>query len=294
MVCTTDIYGLHSFLCEAAFYASHPWIMQEPDEAQGGLTSAHAHAQELLVPYDWMRSVEVTDERLISTRLRFCCGISFCLVLPHSADISRFPRSLLVQLHCPVPPRTPVLPNHIHLYIRTPPLCPQAPPPIPQVTHRLPRDTVRQTLMFSATMNNRARRTIPKVMPYGYKTVSPRPERKVKQSYVMTEFGWLWCHLLRVLRHETQADTYKIMVFFPTRMMCTLYTDLYGGMDLGFRILRTGADLRQDDRNKADSEFRDSQKIVLFTTDVCAHGLDYPDVTHVLQVCPHSPHGPFV
>lgn len=40
----------------------------------------------------------------------------------------------------------------------------------------------------------------------------------------------------------------------------------------------------QAQRDKASKLFHDSTNVVLFTSDVTARGLDYPDVTAVIQV----------
>lgn len=40
----------------------------------------------------------------------------------------------------------------------------------------------------------------------------------------------------------------------------------------------------QAQRDKASKLFHDSTNVVLFTSDVTARGLDYPDVTAVVQV----------
>lgn len=41
----------------------------------------------------------------------------------------------------------------------------------------------------------------------------------------------------------------------------------------------------QGHRNKVSEMFRNGQGLVMFTSDVSARGMDYPDVTAVLQVC---------
>merc|ERR1712127_605149 len=40
----------------------------------------------------------------------------------------------------------------------------------------------------------------------------------------------------------------------------------------------------QSFRNKSSDAFRKAKRAVLFTSDVSARGVDYPDVTHVIQV----------
>lgn len=41
----------------------------------------------------------------------------------------------------------------------------------------------------------------------------------------------------------------------------------------------------QGHRNKVSEKFRNGEGLIMFTSDVSARGMDYPDVTAVLQVC---------
>ena len=41
----------------------------------------------------------------------------------------------------------------------------------------------------------------------------------------------------------------------------------------------------QGHRNKVSEKFRNGEGLIMFTSDVSARGMDYPDVSAVLQVC---------
>lgn len=52
---------------------------------------------------------------------------------------------------------------------------------------------------------------------------------------------------------------------------------------LNIPVIELHSKKSQSFRNKASDQFRNAKKGVLFTSDVSARGVDYPDVTHVLQ-----------
>lgn len=52
----------------------------------------------------------------------------------------------------------------------------------------------------------------------------------------------------------------------------------------GFPVLEIHSRKSQGHRNKVSDLFRNGQGLVMFTSDVSARGMDYPDVSAVLQV----------
>jgi ATP-dependent RNA helicase MSS116 len=52
----------------------------------------------------------------------------------------------------------------------------------------------------------------------------------------------------------------------------------------GYKVLEIHSRKAQKARERASEEFRKSKNAVMFTSDVTARGMDYPDVTFVLQV----------
>lgn len=52
----------------------------------------------------------------------------------------------------------------------------------------------------------------------------------------------------------------------------------------GFPVLEIHSRKSQGHRNKVSEKFRNGQGLVMFTSDVSARGMDYPDVSAVLQV----------
>lgn len=52
----------------------------------------------------------------------------------------------------------------------------------------------------------------------------------------------------------------------------------------GFPVLEIHSRKSQGHRNKVSEKFRNGQGLIMFTSDVSARGMDYPDVSAVLQV----------
>jgi ATP-dependent RNA helicase MSS116 len=50
------------------------------------------------------------------------------------------------------------------------------------------------------------------------------------------------------------------------------------------QVLEIHSRLSQSKRTKVSDQFRDGDNLVMFSSDVSARGLDYPDVTSVIQV----------
>ena len=74
-----------------------------------------------------------------------------------------------------------------------------------------------------------------------------------------------------------------MLAFFPTARITQLYAELFTA--LGLRVLEMHSRKSQGHRDKVAAEFRASPGgVVMFSSDVSARGVDYPDVSHVIQV----------
>ena len=87
----------------------------------------------------------------------------------------------------------------------------------------------------------------------------------------------------RVLAHATQGKAFKIMIFFPTSKATEYAAEVFRSMGCA-GVISITARKSQSARTAASDEFRRATRAVLFTTDVSARGVDYPDVTLVVQV----------
>ena len=71
-------------------------------------------------------------------------------------------------------------------------------------------------------------------------------------------------------------------IFFATARLTQLYAELFNG--IGIKVLEMHSRKSQPQRTRVAEEFREGSRCVMFTSDVSARGMDYPDVTAVVQV----------
>lgn len=74
-----------------------------------------------------------------------------------------------------------------------------------------------------------------------------------------------------------------MIVFCTTAMVTKLVAEVLGGLKLNVREIHSRK--AQTYRTRVSQEFRESKGLILVSSDVSARGVDYPDVTLVVQVC---------
>ena len=82
--------------------------------------------------------------------------------------------------------------------------------------------------------------------------------------------------------HATHPDDHKVIVFFPTTNMCAFFSQIFNKI---YRIpaLEIHSKKNQTSRTQTSDRFQKRRTGLIFTTNVSARGVDYPDVTHVIQ-----------
>ncbi|KAG2725511.1 hypothetical protein I3843_01G070400 [Carya illinoinensis] len=147
----------------------------------------------------------------------------------------------------------------------------------------------RQTLLFSATVPEEVRQISHIALKRDHEfinTVQEGSEETHSQVRQMQLVAPLDKHfsLLYVLLKEHIADDvdYKVLVFCTTAMVTRLVADLLGELNLNVREIHSRKP--QSYRTRISDEFRKSKGLILVTSDVSARGVDYPDVTLVIQV----------
>eukprot|EP00392_Amoebophrya_sp_AT5.2_P005693 g5703.t1 len=100
--------------------------------------------------------------------------------------------------------------------------------------------------------------------------------------------------MLAALRYRLAAElranptSYRVLVFFPTARMTQFFAAFFREL-LRFPVLEIHSRKDAHQRLRVSSEFAKGRAGILFSSDVSARGMDYPDVTLVLQFCaPHS------
>jgi ATP-dependent RNA helicase MSS116 len=153
----------------------------------------------------------------------------------------------------------------------------------------LPRK--RQTLLFSATLPKDVREVVELATKPDYQLIDciqdedPATQTNVQtnQSYVTIPTEQFWTKTMEYLLDLADRGDDKIMVFFPMTSLVQLYAQLFNSR-FGRRVLELHGKMQQRERTTISRRFRNSKKGILFTSDVSARGVDYPDVNQVIQI----------
>jgi ATP-dependent RNA helicase MSS116 len=153
----------------------------------------------------------------------------------------------------------------------------------------LPPPTQRQTLLFSATIP-------PAVMKIASSIMRPdrtrilrmthaseqNVHRQVAQQVAFAPIKLLAQTLAVLLFEEMAKASYKVMVFFATARYTQFMAELFQAM--GVPVLEIHSRKNQGHRTRVSETFRTGSRMILFSSDVSARGMDYPDVSFVIQV----------
>jgi ATP-dependent RNA helicase MSS116 len=147
----------------------------------------------------------------------------------------------------------------------------------------------RQTLLFSATVPEEVRQISHIAMKRGYKFINTVKEgdeethSQVSQMYMVAPLDLHFSILYNVLKKHIAEDAdYKVIVFCTTAMVTKLVAEVLSQLKLNIREIHSRKS--QSARTKVSDEFRKSKGLILVSSDVSARGVDYPDVTLVIQV----------
>lgn len=151
----------------------------------------------------------------------------------------------------------------------------------------LPRQ--RQSLLFSATVPKEVRRISQLVLKKEHAFVdtvglgNAETHAKVRQSYLVAPHKLHFQIVYHLLKdHILQVPDYKVIVFCTTAMVTSLMFLLLQEMKVNVREIHSRKP--QIYRTRISEEFRESKRLVLITSDVSARGINYPDVTLVIQM----------
>ena len=160
-----------------------------------------------------------------------------------------------------------------------------------KVVAALPRDRI--NLLYTATTPPFVTKVAQQIMRPGFLYVdvtSPKDQNapshpQIKQEYAVVATEDLFPTLHAVIQQKRAANpSHRIIVFFPTTSLVHFAAALFrsaGGMQ---DVLEVHSDLNQSQRTRATEEFRNTAGRVLFASDVLGRGIDFPEVTTVLQV----------
>ncbi|KAH9620795.1 hypothetical protein KSS87_012564 [Heliosperma pusillum] len=147
----------------------------------------------------------------------------------------------------------------------------------------------RQSLLFSATVPKEVRRISQLVLKRDHVCINiedegwPDTNSKVKQSYVIVPHDMHFQAVYQLLKaHISGTPDYKVIVFCTTGMVTSLMYLLFREMRLNVREIHSRKP--QIYRSRIADEFKQSKRLILISSDVSARGMNYPDVSLVIQV----------
>ncbi|KAJ5970310.1 uncharacterized protein N7479_000228 [Penicillium vulpinum] len=183
-------------------------------------------------------------------------------------------------------------------------------PDVEEIQTLLPDPTKvdRQTLMFSATVPREVMQMVRQTLKPGFKHVNTVREdevpthHRVPQKLVYTrglENG-LPALLELAQNWQTRRDNgeklrpFKAIAYFNSTAETKISADAFNALtrtaefrqsSMGnMRMLEINSRLTQQVRTRSADNFRKAREGILFSSDVTARGMDFPDVTHVVQV----------
>ncbi|XP_073143026.1 DEAD-box ATP-dependent RNA helicase 31-like [Henckelia pumila] len=147
----------------------------------------------------------------------------------------------------------------------------------------------RQTLLFSATIPPEVRQICHIALKRDHEFINTVQEgsedthAQVRQMHLVAPLDKHFSLLYALLKSHIADDVnYKILVFCTTAMVTKLVAALLGELSLNVREIHSRKP--QSYRTRISDEFRKSKALILVTSDVSARGVDYPDVTLVVQM----------
>ncbi|KAK2735055.1 hypothetical protein FQN55_002300 [Onygenales sp. PD_40] len=183
-------------------------------------------------------------------------------------------------------------------------------PDIKELQSYFPRreEVDRQTLMFSATVPNEVMNMVRTTMKPDFAIVKTVQENEVPTHLAVPQklvfLRGMENQLPAIFeiaqnaveKHQKDPETarpFKAIVYFNSTAEVALAKKAFLGMREqvfsphpipGLQCYEIHSRLTQEQRTRASQNFRDSQNSVLFSSDVTARGMDFPNVTHVIQV----------
>ncbi|CAN0873579.1 Probable DEAD-box ATP-dependent RNA helicase 48 [Linum grandiflorum] len=156
-----------------------------------------------------------------------------------------------------------------------------------KIVDSLPRR--RQTLLFSATIPKEVRRISQLVLKKDHAFIDTvglgtvETPIKVRQSVLVVphELHFLVVHHL-LKEHMMQIPDYKVIVFCTTGAVTSLMYLILREMKMNVREMHSRK--LPLHRSRVSDEFKESKRLILVTSDIPAEGVDYPDVSLVIQV----------
>jgi ATP-dependent RNA helicase MSS116 len=170
-----------------------------------------------------------------------------------------------------------------------------------------PQQKDRQTLMFSATMPREVLHVAEDTLKPGYEfvstiteddtpTIDRVPQKVVRCESMENQMPALYELAIRETRkaEETGGRPFKAIVFFNSTAEVSYATAVFSNLRRASQngraflsrtpVIEIHSKLTQAQRTRASQDFKRLPGAMLFSSDVTARGMDFPNVTHVIQV----------
>jgi ATP-dependent RNA helicase MSS116, mitochondrial len=173
------------------------------------------------------------------------------------------------------------------------------------------RSVDRQTLLYSATVPKEVMNMVNETLKPNYKLIrtvkqgeAPTHERVPQMRVVTAGVQNMLPALLELCKREVSAvippgstkAPFKAIVYLNSTANVSLAASIFrnlresqgpnvGGHPLGsIRTIEIHSKLTQQGRTYASESFRKAKSAILFSSDVTARGMDFPGVTHIIQL----------
>jgi ATP-dependent RNA helicase MSS116 len=170
-------------------------------------------------------------------------------------------------------------------------------PAITQILNALPpKSRGWQGMCFSATIPKKIEAFLPKVVKPGHTRLStvnpdevPTIDLVTQHSVIVPSVADVYSILLTLLRkeYELSPSNFKAIIFGTTAnmvaLMHSLFSQILGG-NSDMQVFQLQSRLSQSARTKTTNEFKAATAGVMFASDVIGRGMDFPNVSLVIQV----------
>lgn len=108
-------------------------------------------------------------------------------------------------------------------------------------------------------------------------------ESQVQQGFAVVDMADTVAAVYNLIADEmAEHPDHKIICFLPTARQTQFFSEMLNAA--GIASLEIHSRKSQSYRTKISDQFRNAQNAVLLSSDVSARGVDYPDITLVVQV----------
>ena len=165
-------------------------------------------------------------------------------------------------------------------------------PDIKRVLNYLPNNLPRQSMLFSATIDDQVKNVAHLFLSKDYQFISTIPEGEAGTHERVDQFCVLTSNMIEhapamvaVIEAElATTEDFKAIVFAPTAAHADFYGHILTSIGTLPEVSVLHSRMTQSKRTRTTQDFRQASRGICVATDVIARGMDFPGVSHVFQV----------